>query len=274
MWQFGRRRGCGVVCVVGSVLLAGCAATQQAPQRETYRVYRATGPITIDGTFDEPSWRGVPVVNGFFHHGRGDLTEWPPAQRDTRFRLLWDDRYLYCAFEMDDWDVYATYKKQDDYLWEGDVIEWFVKPSPDAYMYWELQTNPLGTVFDQRIARRGSGGKRYIPFDAKMRAAARVMGTLNNWRDKDTGWVAEVAIPWACFDQAKPSCPPKPGDTWKLNVSRYNYSVYLDQYELSSWSKLGKCNYHWHEDYNRVVFIKQAPPVATRPATQPSGQAK
>jgi hypothetical protein len=56
--------------------------------------------------------------------------------------------------------------------------------------------------------------------------AVRVDGTLNDNRDRDRGWTVEIALPWAGMtalargDQR--SLPPRPGDTWRMDFSRFN----------------------------------------------------
>src|SRR5690606_13465655 len=51
-------------------------------------------------------------------------------------------------------------------------------------------------------------------------------GTLNDHRDRDRGWTVEVAVPWAGLETLAAgdgrSLPPRPGDTWRMDFSRFN----------------------------------------------------
>src|SRR5439155_13455923 len=51
-----------------------------------------------------------------------------------------------------------------------------------------------------------------------MRSAVAIQGTLNDSRDTDRGWTAELAIPIARLT-AVPH-PPKLGDRWRFNLYR------------------------------------------------------
>src|SRR5260370_42180979 len=53
-------------------------------------------PITIDGKLDEAAWGKAQVIDGF-----AVFWEKRPPRTATSARLLWDDKYLYFAAEME-----------------------------------------------------------------------------------------------------------------------------------------------------------------------------
>jgi len=243
------RRAIGAVVVAAA--LVGCAPRTQKPEAKA-RVFpcrRAKGKITIDGKLDEPTWQRARVIDEF--HVPGTLAR--PA-RPTSARLLWDDENLYLAVVMEDHDVYAMKKDHDSFTWEDDVCELFLKPSEVDHPYYEIHVNPLGTTLDLFFGRRGAGHiDRWRPWESGMTVAVNIQGTLNNWRDKDKGWLVEAAIPLAAFA----GTPPKPqlGDRWRFAVCRYNYSVYLDEgVELTSSALMTQVNFHYFEAYDILEF--------------------
>src|SRR5262249_42743754 len=94
----------------------------------------ADGPITLDGKLDEPAWQKASELKDFavFWENR-------PPQTATKARLLWDDKYLYFAAEMEDTDLYADVKEHNGMCWFNDVFELFFKPSEKALGYYEFQ---------------------------------------------------------------------------------------------------------------------------------------
>jgi len=71
-----------------------------------------------------------------------------------------------------------------------------------------------------------------------MKVASYIEGTLNKSNDKDKYWTIEIAIlvrqlaPWYMFTPAEEYYF-GPGSEWKVLISRYNYSKYLSEVELS-----------------------------------------
>jgi hypothetical protein len=68
----------------------------------------------------------------------------------TSVAVWWDEYYLTALFTGDDDAVIASYFGHDDPLWQEDVVEIFVAPG-DPTRYYEIEVNPLGTLFDAVI---------------------------------------------------------------------------------------------------------------------------
>lgn len=52
-----------------------------------------------------------------------------------------------------------------------------------------------------------------------MKTAVKVTGTVNDESDRDTGWTAEMRIPYETLSTV-PNTPPQPGDRWRFNLYR------------------------------------------------------
>jgi hypothetical protein len=235
--------------------LAGCgargAAEAEVPVVRKAECRRATGPIRINGILDDIAWEKAQPLRDFavFWQKR-------KARTATTARLLWDDRHLYFAAEMEDHDLYATVKERNGQTWNDDVFELFFKPDPKKLAYYEFQVNARNTPLELFLPSRGSGGyARFGPLTPPLglKSAVRLRGTLNRWQDKDKGWTVEGLIPWSAF---KPTGGrPRPGDTWHFALCRYDYSVYFDRTELSSTAPLSVSDFHRYEDYGTLTFV-------------------
>lgn len=235
--------------------LAGSVSPAAAPFEvpTDHECRRATGPIKLDGKADEPAWQQALVIESF-----GAFWASRPGKTATKARLLWDDEYLYFHAEMEDADLYADERKTNGHLWDNDVFELFFKPSEQGNAYYEFQINPLNAQFHCFLPSRGAGGLRRAlssTEDGKfaMKTAVLLRGTLNNWRDNDTGWSVEGRIPWKDFHRTGGG--PKTGDVWRFALCRYDYSKNFDAPDLSSCAPLTAPSYHRYEDYCRLKFV-------------------
>ena len=59
-----------------------------------------------------------------------------------------------------------------------------------------------------------------------LESAVHVDGTINDNKDRDRGWTAELRIPWRSLEPlAMPdrrALPPRDGDEWRMDFSRFN----------------------------------------------------
>ncbi|MBF5041468.1 hypothetical protein FGE12_03650 [Aggregicoccus sp. 17bor-14] len=182
-----------------------------APPLPEYHVPRTRKPPRIDGVADEPAWAAAPQVTlrGSFD-GR-------PAPLRTQARLLYDDQNLYVTFDVEDPDVWGTFRKRDEPIYEQEVVEIFLDANADGRTYNELEVSPHGVIFDAYFPARRQGMD--LSWDSGMRAAVKVRGTLDDPSDRDEGWTVELQIPLARLAEV-PHLPPRAGDRWRFNLYR------------------------------------------------------
>ena len=65
-----------------------------------------------------------------------------PAYR-TRVKMMWDDRNLYVAAELQDPDVWATLLTHDQIIFHDNDFEVFIDPDSDCREYYEIEVNAL-----------------------------------------------------------------------------------------------------------------------------------
>lgn len=225
-----------------------------------YQVVRADKPIVLDGKLDDAAWTNAQRMERFVVPPKMDWVEFEKtnprrARSLTRAWMIWDDRYLYFAAEMEDRDLYAVSGPEHDSPFASDdLFEVFIKPSDEEPSYWELHVAPSGGTRDYFYARRSAGAApRWAGYDSGMQAAVSVSGTLNDWTDRDNEWIVEMRVPWSAFERW--GGKPKVGDSWRMLISRYDYSVHLeDGVELSAAAPLPWGSFHLFEYYPYVVF--------------------
>ena len=248
------------------VVVAACQTTPIAPTvnpAPPYPCRFASGPIAVDGRLDEPAWQKAAVIDTFYPYQPEDAASLSP----TKARLLWDKDHLYLAVECGDKDVWSFSDQPDDDMWNGDVAEFFIKPSVDKPIYYEFVIAANATLYDARYPSRGAGGaNRFKGWSSNAKIASVIAGTDGDWRDDDQGYTVEAAIPLAAFDEAgrsaasaKPNVSsagrPAAGDTWTFGIFRYDYSKeYEDPLLMMSIPEAPGHGFHSYEGYGLLVF--------------------
>ena len=109
----------------------------------------------------------------------------------------------------------------------------FLDPTADGVGYFELEVNPLNTMWDMfHETNYHRASALHTLYDVEgMEHAVHVQGTLNWHRDTDTGWTVELKIPLHSLRQQNPrmSLPIKHGDIWRANFSRVQYLHLYDR---------------------------------------------
>ena len=233
------------------LLLAAAGAVAQtrlAPPLPRYEVHRAPSAIAIDGKLDEPAWAaaGTIELNFPWESGSG------PKQK-TVVRLLWDDTYLYAAYECEDSDITATRTSHDDPVDQDDSVLLLINPRPaQTHGYIGLEMNVRAVLHDYLSA---NGEYFFKQFDMQgVRLATNIDGTLNQSGDKDRGWTLEVAIPWNNFDDLNRQHAV--GTTWAANFGRWDGSGAARTFSIWSDSLLPAPNPRVPARFGQLVFVK------------------
>ncbi|MEA3364367.1 MAG: carbohydrate-binding family 9-like protein [Candidatus Hydrogenedentes bacterium] len=240
----------GTVAIVMASLGCQSVAPSSVQTQNVYLVHESEQPITIDGRLDEPAWQRADVLSHFFVFSPENARILSP----TEVRMLWDPEFFYLAYQCEDKDIWSFSNQRDDSLWDGDVAEFFVKPSRDQMLYYEFVIAPNATVFDARYPSRGAGGaNRFKTWESGISVASTVNGTDNDYRDEDLGYIIEVAIPWQAFrDAGKPSI----GTEWTFGAFRYDYSkLFEEPLLLKSFSGEALHGFHSYESYGEMRFV-------------------
>ncbi len=220
--------------------------------------------IKIDGRLDESAWQLAPWTDDFVDI-EGDRKPRPGLR--TRAKMLWNADYFFIGVEIEEPHVWGTLTKHDSVIFYDNDFEVFIDPDGDNHEYYEFEMNVLNTGWDLFLTRPykdgGTAENRWeIP---GLKTAVHVNGTLNDPSDKDIGWSAEIAIPWAILREfAHRPAPPRDGDQWRIDFSRveWQHQVVEGKYQKVPntkednwvWSPQGIIDMHRPERWGYVQF--------------------
>ena len=245
-----------------------------------YICRRVPTPLRIDGFFRDPGWNALPWSEDFV-----DITgdeDRPPRLR-TRVKMGWDNSSFYVRAELEDSHVWGTIREKNAALYEENNFELFLDPDGDGRNYYELEINPLGTIWELTLPRpyREGGVAESGTNLTGLRNAVFVRGTVNDPGDLDDGWSVELGFPWSALARynGDRATPPEPGDIWRVNFSRVQWKheivdgryvrvpphgtprptgLHSDEYEHPEdnwvWSPQGVVNMHIPSRWGEVVF--------------------
>ncbi len=220
-------------------LSVGCAKPERIP---TYKCHKTRERISVDGRLNESTWiRADEISLRISRDGS-------PPKFPTKASLIWDEKFLYVAFECSDHDPWATLREHDAKLYLEEVVEIFIDANGDGRTYYEIEVNPLNVFYDVFVMNRE--GKINLLKDWECEGKKHMVRMDNGV------WVCEMALPFSSFPTA-PHIPPKSGDVWRINLYR---SEALDHSgeevirEQTAWSPTGN-GFHTPSRFGRLIFI-------------------
>lgn len=199
-----------------------------------YIAQKTPGVITIDGNVEKEVWQNARWSSRFV-----DLVSGHPGMYNTQTALLWNETYLYIAFNVEEPFVEATLSERDSLIFLENDLEVFIDGGD---CYYELEVNALNTLYEvffiwKDAYTKGSrfdtpqfdvhhshaytfGGNAdrsdttfwkgthprgirwaFTHFDMPgLQTAVKIDGTLNDNTDIDKGWSLEIAIPWSSME--------------------------------------------------------------------------
>jgi Carbohydrate-binding family 9 len=133
-------------------------------------------------------------------------------------------------FDGKDDAIVATLTQRDDPLWTEDVFEVFLTPHDPPSVYYELEINPLGALFDARV--ESPDLER-----ATMRAdpSWNLRGLSGRSQVRPGRWSATLSIPMEPLLDGRP-----PATVWRANFFRVDRGDGGRRDEFSAWSPTGK----------------------------------
>ena len=237
------------------IMLAPCAesctkrAEIQPPPERVYTVNRATVPITIDGVLDDAAWKNA-EKSGPFVFADGNPAR--PSLK-TEAMMLWDDKNLYVAFDVEDHNIWADYKNFNDPIYEEEVVELFVNPNDDMREYYEFQTSPANVRFNAFFTNHRSDLRKAMEWRGNWRSAVKIDGKLNSRNGTDKGWTVEMELPFSMF-QVTGGKTPKPGSHWRADMFRFERPSRNRIIEAHAWSPTPNWDFHDMQRWGWIVF--------------------
>ncbi len=204
------RKLCTVVLMGASLLTVRVAAGADRINYDTAQLdhkmpaVRASGPITLDGVLDEPTWQDAPVADGFL---QAEPREGQAASEETEVRVLYDDTNLYIAVVAHDREpdrIITSDLKKDYNAGESDGFGVILDTFNDRRNGYMFYINAMGAKWDAQMV--GDGREINANWDGVWNVKTRIA---------DDGWYAEIALPLRTFKFGNES-----PQTWGINFMR------------------------------------------------------
>jgi hypothetical protein len=205
-------------CLLAGWPLAGAADPSALPRLAAARF---SGPIAVDGRLDEACWREAPVASGF--HVLAARKHAPAPAEETRCQVVFDEQALVVGIvcrEPRMGDLIAKAGERDGAIWLDDSIEIFLRPGPDRYYHFGV--NSHGTLYDARVEVMADGTAGDL---AKARLWDGVWEAAVS--HETDAWTLEARIPFASLDLT-----PQSPSSWRFNVGR----TAARRLEYSAWA--------------------------------------
>jgi hypothetical protein len=262
------------IAIATAVLISGCVkipgigpkkrhAPVQRPATPAYDCRKATEPITIDGVLNEVDWKKSWRADIGIRHNTDGAKAIKPMGYAT---MLYSDEALYIGFQINDHDIRAEGDERDGADTEppNDIVLLFLDVNGDDEHFLELQINPLNGFNDLFILRprtqsplreRLTYGLMFFEGHdlPEYKSAVTVQGTVNEPGDTDTGWTAEIMIPFKSLMMPANRPGPAVGDSWRVQIAfqtgtdkGHRYHVWAPSYNV--W------HHHCVDHWGRVIM--------------------
>lgn len=135
-------------------------------------------------------WEGLVPITPLW---LADGTE--PAPQSTVVRVCADETALYVRFDCRDRDIWGTFTRRDEPIYNEEVVEVFVAAgTDDPINYFEFQVSPNGVLFDG-AANNPTFTRDNLRVDETWDCPGIQWAAGRN--DKAQHWWGAMAIPWA-----------------------------------------------------------------------------
>tara|TARA_A100001037_G_scaffold285234_1_gene292375 strand:+ start:253 stop:2487 length:2235 start_codon:yes stop_codon:yes gene_type:complete len=193
-----------VMRLIGQSLHPPISAPSQEPEEKPIiHAVRVTTPPQIDGILDDPIWQQGPFAGPLFRYDRDFGT---PMTESTRFKIVYDEDYLYLGIWANDSDPSAikarVMERDSDSIFSDDYIYMALDTFHRQRNGYVFAVNPNGTRYDSLLTNNIYRNKNW---DGAWIARTAIT---------DQGWTAEVAIP------AKSISFDPNQSVWGFNMSR------------------------------------------------------
>ena len=199
-------------------------------------IQKTSQPPKIDGVNAELEW---PVTSTLLKINTGTF----PIDTGTRISGTFDDQNFYLIIISEDKDIFSSITTRDGELWREDAVEIFIDTAGDGKNYFEIEINPVNTIYDALIPFSHS-----IDFNESKKINIASVQTMTEVTD--TSWVTEIMIPFAALGITKTHF----FSHSRINITRIN-ALSLDPatYEYSALSPTNG----WFHKPRRFVKIKK-----------------
>ncbi|HEY8665789.1 MAG TPA: carbohydrate-binding family 9-like protein [Tepidisphaeraceae bacterium] len=209
-------------------------------------IIQSTSDFEIDGAGNAPTWKGAKWHNLTLVGGESGYT--------SRCKLLYSRSGIYFLFECDDELLKCTITKDQENIFNEDVVEVFLWPEESQQTYFEYEISPLDVELTILVANAQGTFYGWLPWhyegERKTRHATAVRGGPRKSMAKIEGWSTEFFIPFALLKGLN-NMPPAPGMRWRANMYRIDYDHGGTHW---AWCPDTGANFHNIAGFGTIIF--------------------
>jgi hypothetical protein len=232
-----RKPGLVLLLFVGFAFTAKANPSDSSVTKKKYFTQRLRGTIELDGIPNEEAWNNV--------EWGGDFTQWqpnegkPPSQ-PSNFKILYDDRFLYIAYQCHDVSADSVIKRmsrRDQF--PGDWIEINI----DSY-------HDLRTAFSFTLSVSGVRGDEFVSNDGTNWDVNWNPIWYSKTHVNEKSWTAEAKIPFSQLRYGN-----EPSKVWGFQVTRRLFR----KEERSTWQYIPQNLGGWVSRFGELHGLKDIP---------------
>ncbi len=182
----------------------------------TTKLLNNTEELTINGIIDEPGWDVVEWAGDFIENQPDENT--PPSQK-TKFKIAYDQKYLYVAYRCYDAEpdkIEKRLSRRDGFA--GDRITLILDTYHDKRTAFSFTITAAGVKGDEFVSQNGDN------WDSSWNPIWYAASNIDN-----EGWTAEIKIPLSQVKFGKSK-----EQVWGLQVNR----LFFRKAERSVWQRI------------------------------------
>jgi hypothetical protein len=219
-----------------------------------YRVRRTAKPPGFVGAWSASPWvEAPPLPIARFHPRSSD------HRPRTQARLLFDDRFLYVIFRVEDRYVRAASTRFQGPVWADSCVELFVRPREEQG-YFNFEMNCGGTLLLYYIedpTRTADGFVKYFKVEEGHLTGMRVFHSLPKIVEPEITapltWIVEYGVPFTLFSAYLGSTVRVAGTSWRANL--YKCADESSHPHWASWAPIGgELNFHQPDRFGLLEF--------------------
>lgn len=220
-----------------------------------YNVPKAKEPVELDGNWQGGPWRDVEPCD--VKHWMGDEPEHKPK---TQAKLLYDDKYIYVMFRVEDKYVRAVAQNYHDPVYFDSCVEFFFSPGEDASIgYFNIEINCGGVMLVRHTIVAGDGvtktSTKFPNADCdRIEIYHSEPKIVEPEKQEPTTWIIEYKVPFDLLEKYCQVSRPAPGVKWRANF--YKCADMTSQPHWLTWSVVDypTPNFHLPQYFGTLLF--------------------
>ena len=203
--------------VVMSFAVLGCDTAKDdkgGQMHKKYQVQRARQTPKLDGKWDEGAWKDVETIE--LKHF---IAEEPEHKPKTEAKVLYDDKFVYVIFRVEDRYVRAVAQNYHDSICQDSCVEFFFTPGTDISLgYFNIEINCGGTMLFYFQAAPGVDTKPVSNSDCdRVKIFHSEPKIVEPEKQEPTTWVIEYRVPVDILEKYCSVTRPAPQVCWRAN---------------------------------------------------------